>query len=227
MLKSLLRTHKNDISEQRRLFVVAEQSISRLSGESEAPDFQKAMANPDISANDKFYLLHQAYLQLGKAQKLDSPLLKQWLFRIDSRKLSRPEMRQFHDVAQVVNSLSMISALKKDIDWDDPQNKNNLRSLLQIGDLYLKGLKDPNEAGAASVDYLRMFALVALGYMWGLMVKAAQEKLAADDGRKEFYESKIHTARFFFERMLPDTDARFKMITAGGKSLMTLDAANF
>jgi alkylation response protein AidB-like acyl-CoA dehydrogenase len=91
-----------------------------------------------------------------------------------------------------------------------------------------KGLKDPNEAGAASVDYLRMFALVALGYMWCLMVKTAQEKLAADDdGRRDFYESKIHTARFFFERMLPETDARFRMITAGGKSLMALGAAGF
>lgn len=91
-----------------------------------------------------------------------------------------------------------------------------------------KGLKDPNEAGAASVDYLRMFALVALGYMWCLMAKTAQEKLAAGaNGREAFYESKIHTARFFFEKLLPEADARFKAITAGGKTLMALEAANF
>jgi alkylation response protein AidB-like acyl-CoA dehydrogenase len=91
-----------------------------------------------------------------------------------------------------------------------------------------KGMKDPNEAGAASVDYLRMFALVSLGYMWCLMAKTAQQKLAAGAGSREaFYESKIHTARFFFEKLLPETDSRFKAITAGSKSVMTLEAANF
>lgn len=91
-----------------------------------------------------------------------------------------------------------------------------------------KGLKDPNEAGAASSDYLRMFALVAIGYMWCRMAKTANEKLAGDaQEREDFYESKIHTARFFFERMLPETDSRFRAINAGAKGLMALDAANF
>ena len=54
-----------------------------------------------------------------------------------------------------------------------------------------KGLKDPTEAGAASVDYLRHFALVAMGYMWIQMAKVAQEKLKAGEGDKKFYESKI------------------------------------
>ncbi|MCB9990090.1 MAG: acyl-CoA dehydrogenase C-terminal domain-containing protein [Rhodospirillales bacterium] len=91
-----------------------------------------------------------------------------------------------------------------------------------------KGLKDPNEAGAASVDYLRMFALVALGYMWVQMAQAAQKKLAKGaDGREDFYESKIKTARFFFARMLPESDARFKAVMAGADSIMDLEAANF
>lgn len=90
-----------------------------------------------------------------------------------------------------------------------------------------KGLKDPNEAGAASSDYLRMFALVALGYMWTRMVIAAQEKLAAGGGDKTFYESKLHTARFFMQRMLPEVDSRFKAVQAGKDSLMALDAAAF
>ena len=91
-----------------------------------------------------------------------------------------------------------------------------------------KGLKDPNEAGAASTDYLRMFALVAIGYMWCLMARTAQEKLAAGaNGREAFYESKIQTARFFFERMLPESDSRFRAIQAGAKTMMEFDAANF
>ena len=91
-----------------------------------------------------------------------------------------------------------------------------------------KGLKDPNEAGAASVDYLRMFALVAMGYMWCRMVLAAQKKLKEGAGGKtEFYESKIHTARFFFTRMLPEVDARFKSVQAGAEPLMAMAVSGF
>ena len=90
-----------------------------------------------------------------------------------------------------------------------------------------KGLKDPTEAGAASVDYLRHFALVAMGYMWIQMAKVAQEKLKAGEGDKKFYESKIKTARFFFARMLPEADWHFKAVMAGKDSLMELDEAEF
>lgn len=90
-----------------------------------------------------------------------------------------------------------------------------------------KGLKNPDEAGAASSDYLRQFALVALAYMWCLMVKTAQEKLEAGEGDKDFYESKIKTARFFMQRMLPEADARFKMVLAGADSLMDIEEDAF
>lgn len=92
-----------------------------------------------------------------------------------------------------------------------------------------RGLKDPNEAGAASTDYLRQFALVALGYMWARMAETSLTKLKTDTdpGKKEFYESKIKTARFFFERMLPEADARQKMVLSGAKSLMELQESAF
>jgi alkylation response protein AidB-like acyl-CoA dehydrogenase len=84
-----------------------------------------------------------------------------------------------------------------------------------------KGLKDPTEAGAASVDYLRMFALVALGFMWVQMAEVALKKMAEGSNNKKFYEAKIKTARFFFSRMLPEADWHFKAIMAGADSLMS------
>ena len=91
-----------------------------------------------------------------------------------------------------------------------------------------KGLKNPDEAGAASSDYLRQFALVALAYMWCLMVKAAQEKLASDNsGDNEFLEAKLETARFYMQRVLPEADAKFKMVMAGADTLMTLKEDQF
>jgi alkylation response protein AidB-like acyl-CoA dehydrogenase len=92
-----------------------------------------------------------------------------------------------------------------------------------------RGLKDPNEAGAASTDYLRQFALVAVGYMWARMAKVALEKLETDtdSGRRHFYESKIKTARFYFERVLPEADARQKMVLSGAKTLMDMEETAF
>ncbi len=92
-----------------------------------------------------------------------------------------------------------------------------------------KGLKDPNEAGAAATDYLRQFALVALAWMWARMAKIALENLESGNGAqsKDFYESKLTTARFFMTRMLPEADGRFKMIMAGAEPVMSLKAEGF
>lgn len=90
-----------------------------------------------------------------------------------------------------------------------------------------KGLKNPDEAGAASVDYLRQFALVALAFMWCKIVIAAQENLKSGTGDKSFYEAKLKTARFFMVRMLPEADARFKMVQGGAESLMNHTISDF
>ncbi|MBI1213202.1 MAG: acyl-CoA dehydrogenase [Alphaproteobacteria bacterium] len=89
------------------------------------------------------------------------------------------------------------------------------------------GLKNPDNAGAASVDYLRMFGLVTVGYLWARIAKAALAKLAAKPANAAFYEAKLISARFWMERMMPDTASLSERIKAGADTLMTLDAANF
>lgn len=90
-----------------------------------------------------------------------------------------------------------------------------------------KGLKDPLEAGAASSDYLRMFALTALAFCWAKMAKVALAKSGSGDGKDDFYEGKLQTARFFMTRMLPEYESRFRMIMAGKAPLMDLKASGF
>lgn len=90
-----------------------------------------------------------------------------------------------------------------------------------------KGMKNPDEAGAASTDYLRQFALVAMAFMWARMCKAALEKLDGEPDNKEFFESKLHTARFFYAKMLPEADWRFKSLMSGADSLMAMKAEAF
>jgi alkylation response protein AidB-like acyl-CoA dehydrogenase len=81
----------------------------------------------------------------------------------------------------------------------------------------------PDNAGAGSTDYMHMFGLVALGYMWALMAKAAQDKLAAGaDGEGARLKAKLVTGRFFMERVLPETAAQLARIQAGAGSTMEL-----
>lgn len=91
-----------------------------------------------------------------------------------------------------------------------------------------QGLKNPDEAGAASTDYLKMFALTALAHVWAQSAKIASEKLAEGAGdRASFYEGKLITAKFFMDRMLPDTAAQLAKIQAGSQSMMALPAEAF
>ncbi len=92
-----------------------------------------------------------------------------------------------------------------------------------------KGMANPEEAGAAASDYLHLFGFVAIGYMWMKMAEAAVEGLKKGDttGQKAFYETKIKTARFFMERMMPETNSLFAKIMSGAKPLMDFDISEF
>lgn len=99
-------------------------------------------------------------------------------------------------------------------------------SRLQQVTLHLaqQGLKNPDEAGAASVDYLRMFALVVLAFIWTKIVKLARVKLAEGaNGDTSFYEAKIATARFFMTKILPENSTLFAQIMAGAKPIMDFE----
>jgi len=82
---------------------------------------------------------------------------------------------------------------------------------------------NPNEIGAASVEYLHAFGYMAYAYMWALMAKAALGKEAQED----FYASKLGTARFYFARLLPRIASLSASVKAGSESLFLLDEALF
>jgi len=82
---------------------------------------------------------------------------------------------------------------------------------------------NPNEIGAASVEYLHAFGYVAYAYMWALMARAAE----AGEGDEAFYSGKLGTARFYFARLLPRVDSLVASVKAGSESLYLLDAEQF
>jgi len=89
------------------------------------------------------------------------------------------------------------------------------------------GLSNLDNAGAASTDYLRLFGITGLAFLWAIMAKASKEKLSngADDPR--FYENKLATGKYFVDRMVPDAAAHLAKIKAGSDSMMALDAEAF
>ncbi|MHA7883998.1 acyl-CoA dehydrogenase C-terminal domain-containing protein [Nitratireductor rhodophyticola] len=101
---------------------------------------------------------------------------------------------------------------------------------LQAASLWLmqNAVQKPDNAGAASYDYMHLMGLVALGYMWGRMVNKAQEQLAAGaNGDASFLEAKIATGRYFMERVMPETAAHLARISTGADAMMALPEEAF
>ena len=84
-----------------------------------------------------------------------------------------------------------------------------------------QGLKNPEEAGAAATDYLRLFALTALAYLWARSAKVVLDKSEAE--RAPFHQAKLATARFYMARVLPQTSSLFATINAGAKPIMAVE----
>ena len=100
---------------------------------------------------------------------------------------------------------------------------------LQAATMWLmqNGLTNPNNAGAASVPYMHLMGIVAVGLMWLRMAQAASAGLDAGEGDKAFLEAKLVTARFFAERIMPDAGALRRKIEGGAESLMALPPEMF
>jgi len=91
----------------------------------------------------------------------------------------------------------------------------------------MKAAKNPDEIGAASVDYLMYSGYLTLAYFWAKMAKVAQDKLAQGGEDKAFYEAKIKTARFYFQRILPRANGHAACVENGADSMMALSEDEF
>ncbi len=102
------------------------------------------------------------------------------------------------------------------------------KAKLQEATMWLmqNGMQNPDNAGAASTDYLHLFGINALSYMWALMAKAAQARIDASDS-DPFYANKLATGRYFVERVVPDADAHLAKLKTGADVLMALPAEAF
>ncbi len=144
-----------------------------------------------------------------------------------ARKLPRDSGRAIQALFNEVSSFIEENASEPKL---APYTKPLRRSLLDLEQataLLMRRLaKHPNEAIAVSTDFMHLLGLVALGYMWSRIVKAAHEKIAAGD-QSPHLTTKPLVGLFFVERILPETSAYLAKIQSGAAVLMTMPAEAF
>ena len=91
-------------------------------------------------------------------------------------------------------------------------------------ELGMRAFGNADEVGAAAVDYLRVVGHLCFAYFFARMAKIALEK---QDSGDPFYTAKLHTARFYFAKLLPETAGLIRSARAGVAPLMAMDEALF
>ncbi|MGH8250634.1 MAG: acyl-CoA dehydrogenase C-terminal domain-containing protein [Steroidobacteraceae bacterium] len=91
----------------------------------------------------------------------------------------------------------------------------------------MRAARDPDETGAASMDYLMLTGYLCLAWCWARMAAVSSAALRKGGSEAAFHEAKLATARFYFQRILPRTGAHLDAIGAGARSLMDLPADRF
>jgi len=93
--------------------------------------------------------------------------------------------------------------------------------------LMQNAMAKPDNAGAASYDYMHLFGRVALGLMWVKIARAALDAKTRAPETAAAMDAKLSTGRFFMERILPETTLRLARISAGADTMMSLPAEMF
>ena len=94
-------------------------------------------------------------------------------------------------------------------------------------DIMHRAANNPAELGAASVDYLMYSGYVVVGYFWLKMAVVAQQKLDEGTSDPEFYQAKLHTTKFYFDRLLTRTRSLVSAMESGADNLMNMEEEQF
>ncbi|WP_165324137.1 acyl-CoA dehydrogenase C-terminal domain-containing protein [Rhizorhabdus phycosphaerae] len=130
----------------------------------------------------------------------------------------------FHPVSEFIEKNKAVPGMEKMV---DALEKSFGALQLATATIAQKGMADPEEAGAAATDYLRLLGLVAIAYLFARSAKLAGMKKMMGQDPDGFYAAKITTVRFFYERILPQVAGLLTAIKAGKRSTMELPEEAF
>jgi len=95
-------------------------------------------------------------------------------------------------------------------------------------ELGMKAFANQDEAGAAAVDYLRVVGHFVYAFFWAKMARIALDRIKQDGDKVDpFYVNKVMVARFYYQRLLPETAFHIRSARSGAKNLMELPAEAF
>ncbi|WP_420465665.1 acyl-CoA dehydrogenase C-terminal domain-containing protein [Panacagrimonas sp.] len=124
-------------------------------------------------------------------------------------------LKPFEEEPRMQEFLAPLNALQSEVQ----------KLTMEIGQ---KAMKNPDEAGAAAVPYLRIIGHLVFSFAWCMAAGVAMKRLAGSAGADEtFYKSKLTTARFYFAKLYPETAALMQQARAGSATLMELEEAAF
>jgi alkylation response protein AidB-like acyl-CoA dehydrogenase len=95
------------------------------------------------------------------------------------------------------------------------------RLTLELG---ARAMQDRDEVGAASVDYLRILGHYGFAYFWARMARVALSRASTSE---RLYAAKVATARFYFQRLLPEVESAYRSASSGSRNVFELDADSF
>ncbi|MXN65927.1 acyl-CoA dehydrogenase [Stappia sp. GBMRC 2046] len=137
----------------------------------------------------------------------------------------RAVMAFFEDVKAFIKENGEDDALK---DFTGPL-KSGLDDLQKATMWFMQNaMQNPDNAGAGSTDYMHLFGLVALGFMWAQIAKAANAKISAGaEGKEDWLNAKLAFGRHFMQRVMPETGAHLARISSGADTMMGVAAEAF
>lgn len=115
-------------------------------------------------------------------------------------------------------------ALKEFVEPLTALNKEWGELTMKIG---MAAMQNRDEVGAAAFDYLMYSGYACLAYFWAEMAKVASAKLAAGTTEESFYQGKLKTAKFYYQRILPRTLMHKAVLLSGADNLMGMEVADF
>jgi len=113
------------------------------------------------------------------------------------------------------------------VEFTEPLAKVNKQWSDMIMKIGMAAMKNRDEVGAASFDFLMFSGYACMAYFWARMAIVAKQKLAEGTTEEDFYNAKVQTAKFYFDRLLPRAGAHASAALSGAGNLMEMTEASF
>ena len=133
------------------------------------------------------------------------------------RKMEINEGELIKNFFKIIEDYLLNISNNKDIQKEITQFKQSFKDLIDITDLFQSFDKDKaSEKNGAAVEYLEIFSYIAVGFMWLKILEISYDKISIN--KSDFFESKIETGIYYFQKIIPKTKFLKENILSGASN---------